>query len=220
LRCNAEFFIVVLQFDVDFRVHFEESVGNFVADFPKWVPGIIAAARLSRKVSLTQLLRNYDFEQHAASDEPTSRDCMYAVMALLQLLPSNNTRHGAKASAAEVEKNLISFRPQQTSLGLFLSEKNEAIHQQPFLLCIGSMDSPSSFYLILDAKALGLGDCGVLRAVDVLFKAHYVFWVGYAKPLSFFMEFVQKLVYKVECTKLSARIRELKSSIEAMSEIN
>jgi len=208
-----------LQFDIDFRLHFEDSVGNFLADFPKWVPGIIAAARLSRKSSIVQLLRNYDFDQHTA-DQPTSRDCMYALMALLQLLPSNNTRHGAKASAAEVEKNLISFQPQQTSLELFLSQKNDAIHQQPFLLCLGSMDSPSSFYLILDVKALSLGDCDVLRAVDVLFKSHYVFWVGYAKPLTFFMEFVQKLVYKVECTRLSTRIRELKSSIEALSEIN
>jgi len=89
-------------------------------------------------MSITHLIRNY--EQHT-SDQPSNRDCMYALMALLQLLPSNNTRHGAKASAAEVLKNLISFQPQQTSLGLFLSQKNEAIHQQPFLLCLGSMDS-------------------------------------------------------------------------------
>jgi len=32
------------------------------------------------------------------------------------------------------------------------------------------------------------------------------------------MELVQKVLYNVECTKLSARIRELQASIEAMSE--
>ena len=48
------------------------------------------------------------------------------------------------------------------------------------------MDSPSSFYLILDVKALSLGNCNVLRAVDVLFLSHCVFWVGYAKPLTFY----------------------------------
>ena len=141
-------------------------------------------------------------------------------MALLQLLPSSNTRHKAKASAAEVEKNFISFEPQQISIELFLSQKNERIHHQPFLLCLGCMDSPSSFFLILDVKALCLGDCGVLRAVDILFKSHYVFWVGYAKPLAFFMEFLQKLVYKVECTKPSAQIRELKGNIDALSKNN
>jgi len=40
---------------------------------------------------------------------------MHAIMALLQLLPSNNTGHKAKAGAAKVQNILISFQPQQTT---------------------------------------------------------------------------------------------------------
>jgi hypothetical protein len=60
---------------------------------------------------------------------------------------------------------------------------------------------------------VSLGECGILKAVDCWFKAHYVYWVGYAKPLALFMEFLQKVVYKIECTKLSACVRELQNSI-------
>lgn len=67
-------------------------------------------------------------------------------------------------------------------------------------------------------KAVCLGNCGILRAVDALFKAHYVFWVGYAKCLAVFMEFVQKLVYKIECTKKSPRVKELCNSIAILTD--
>jgi len=93
-----------------------------------------------------------------------------------------NTRHKAKLSSAELMNSFIWFKPQQTSIELFLSEKQSSTHKQPFLLCMGNKENPDSFYLILDVKAIALGDCGVLRAVDALFKAHYVYWVGYAMP--------------------------------------
>jgi hypothetical protein len=205
-----------LQFDIDFRFHFPDAVNYFVTDFPKWTQGILAAARLSHKKDVVELLRDYDSQPHSA--ELASRDYMYAIIALLHLLPSCNTRQNAKCSAAELINNLITLRLPQTSIDLFLKQKNDSHHQQPFLLCIDSKDNPCAFYLIVDVKAVCLGDCGVLKAIDILFKAHYVFWVGYAKPLQFFMEFVQKVIFMVERTKLSARIRELKSSIEVLSE--
>ena len=87
------------------------------------------------------------------------------------------------------------------------------MHKQPFLLCLGTIESPGIFYLILDVKAISLGACGVLKDVDALFKAHYVYWVGYVKGLELFMEFLQKLVYKIECRKLSSRVGERHSSL-------
>jgi hypothetical protein len=60
--------------------------------------------------------------------------------------------------------------------------------------------------------SVSLGNCGILRAIDALFKVHYVFWVGYGKPIALFMEYLQKLVYKIDRTKLSACVRELNNS--------
>ena len=75
----------------------------------------------------------------------------------------------------------MAFKPQQTSIALFVNANQSGTNKQPSLLCIGSRDEPGPFYLILDAKAVSLGDCGMLTAVDSLVKAHFVYWVAYAK---------------------------------------
>ena len=134
---------------------------------------------------MVDLLRDYDAVEHTA--DLSLRDQLYALLLLLVLLPSANTRHKAKLSSAKLMNSFIWFKPQQTSTELFLSEKQTSTHKQPFLMCMGNKENPGSFYLILDVKAIALGNCGVLRAVDALFKAHYVYWVGYAKCLEFFM---------------------------------
>jgi len=203
-----------LQLEIDFRLHFPDAVNNFLDEFSNWTRSLIAVARLSRKSDISELLRDYDAVEHSA--ELSLRDHLYALLALLFLLPSADTRHKAKLSSAELPNKFISFKPKQTSIDLFLSEKSSKTHTQPFLLCLGTRDSPGVFYLVLDMKAIALGDCGVLKAVDVLFKSHYVYYVGYAKCLEPFMEFLQKLVYKIECTKLSSRIRELQNSVASL----
>jgi len=49
--------------------------------------------------------------------------------------------------------------------------------------CVGSKNRPGAFYFLLDARAVGLGECGTVRAVDCLFKAHYFFLGGLRKVL-------------------------------------
>lgn len=209
---------ICLQLDIDFRVHFPDSGNAFLNEFPKLTTGIISAARLSRKNNVVELVREYDMQQH--SIDMTPRDNLFAILCLLHLLPSSNTRHKARVSSAELENSLLTFKPQQTSIELFIKEKTANHHQQPFLLGLGSKENPSVYYLILDGKAVSLGDCGILKAIDCLFKAHYVYWVGYAKPLVYFMEFIQKVVYKIEFTKLSACVRELQNSIISLNKSN
>jgi len=208
--------LLALQLDIDFRLHYPDSLGAFVSNFPSMVPRVIAAARLSRKTAVVELVREYDVELH--QPVPASRDLMYAVLCLLHLLQSSSTRHKARISSVELESQLLTFRPQQTSIDLFLEEKKRSTHKQPFLLCLGSRENPSSYFLVLDGKAVCLGECGVVRAVDCLFKSHFVYWVDYGKPLALFMEFLQKLIYKIDCTKLTASVRELHNSMTALTD--
>ena len=114
-------FGVLLQLNIDFRMHFPQAVTGFTDRFPEWAPGILAAARMSRKVGITELLRDYDAQQH--STDLTMRDHMYAILALLHLLPSCNTRHNAKSSSAELQNCVVTFRPQQTSLDEFIKSE-------------------------------------------------------------------------------------------------
>jgi len=134
----------VVQVDLDFRLHFQDTVTGFTNDFPKWTSGIIAAARLSHKADLVSLLRDYDSQQHN-DPAPSIRDHTYALLALLHLLPSCNTRQRAKLSSTELESSLLAFMPQQTSIQLFVDAKKEK-HKQPSLLCLGTKDEPGSFF--------------------------------------------------------------------------
>jgi len=206
-----------MQLELDFRLHHPDEAKNFMLAVPRWTIGIIAAARLSRKNDLVELLREYDSQQH--STDLTPRDYTYAILALLHLLPSCNTRQKAKLSSAELRSSLVAFKPEQTCIHEFISQKKNGNNKQPSLLCLGSKDEPGSFYLVLDSKAVSLGGCGTLRAVDCLFKAHYVYWVSYAKSLSLFMEFLQKILYRIETTKLSPRVRELHSCISSLTSL-
>jgi hypothetical protein len=145
----------------------------------------------------------------------TERDFVYALFTQLKLLPSSNTKHKAKLSSAELERNLIVFNPQQTSIDLFFYAINNDGMKQPFFMRFGTKDNPASFYLILDCKSVSLGNCRILRAVDCLFKAHYVFWVDYAKSTAVFMEFLQRLFTKSNAPRVTARVREISNSISA-----
>ena len=176
----------------------------------------MAAARLSHKNNVIQVLRDYEMQAHPLP--LLSRDFVYCIFCLLHLLPTLNTRHKGRISSVELENQLTTFKPQQTSLDLFLNEKKTTNHKQPFLLCLGSKENPSTYYLILDSKAVSLGECGVLRALDCLFKGHFVIWVDCAKPLARFLEFLQKIVYKINSSKLSACVHELHNSITALAD--
>lgn len=204
-----------MQLELDFRLHYPDAGAHLVNEFSKWVPGIIAAARLSRRANLIELLREYDAQPH--SPEPTERDFNYAILALLHLLPSCNTRQKARLSSAELESSLIAYAPQQTCIQLFVDAKQLSKNKQPSLLCLGSKDQCGNFYLLLDAKAVDLGECGTVKAVDYLFKCHFVFWVSYGKCLALFMEFLQKVIYKIQPEKFSTRVRELPNCILTLS---
>ena len=206
-----------MQLELDFRLHHRDEAKNLMIELPRWTLGIIAAARLSRKNDLVELLWDYDSRQH--STDLTPRDYTYAILALLHLLPSCNTRQKAKLSSAEQRSSLVTFKPEQTCIHEFVNEKKNGNSKQPSLLCLSSKDEPGSFYLVLDSKAVSLGECGTLREFDCLFKAHYVYWVSYAKSLSLFLEFLQKILYRIETTKLSPRVRELHSCISSLTSL-
>jgi len=105
-----------------------------------------------------------------------------------------------------MEESFIAFKAKQTSTELFLKSKTKN-QKQPMLLCMGSKDDTehANFYLILDLKAVSLGECGIIHALDALFKAHFVFWVDYAKPVSKLMEFLQKWSTKLNQPKFLHR---------------
>jgi len=73
-----------MQLELDFRLRHPDEAKNFMLQVPRWTIGITAAARLSHKNDLVELLREYNSQQH--STDLTPRDYTYAILALLHLL--------------------------------------------------------------------------------------------------------------------------------------
>jgi hypothetical protein len=131
-------FMCILQIDIDFRLHYPGAVGNFLTDFTTFTIAVIATARLSRKDDMVQLLPEYDSQRHSAS-ELSLRDHLYALLALIYLLPNAKAKVSsasakAKVSSAELLNSFIWFKPQQTSIELFLSEKASSAQAAIFVV--------------------------------------------------------------------------------------
>lgn len=69
-------------------------------------------------------------------------------------------------------------------------------YTQPLLLSTGNARNPEHYFIVLDRIAIPVGRDAV-KAVDMLFKSHYVFNVEYAAPLQNFWEFIAAMIYAV-----------------------
>ena len=73
--------------------------------------------------------------------------------------------------AVDVQSQLIEFRSDQVDMGSYVNDKKT---KQPSLVCIGCVDNPDMFFLMVNLKCLPLNACDKLRAIDALFKTHFV----------------------------------------------
>ena len=106
-----------------------------------------------------------------------------------------------------------------TAVASFLIEKTDQKRTQPYLLQIGDgWTSPSTFFIIVDGKALPC-ESDVTLAVDALFKCHYIFNIEYADELRGFYAFLEHFVYEigVSTAHIPVRARELMASIKALA---
>ena len=95
----------------------------------------------------------------------------------------------------------------------------EKERMQPYLLCIGTRDNPSQFFVIVDALALPCPD-DITSAVDRLFKVHYAFNLEYHAALYNFFTFLELVVYDMKSKKdrIPAIVLELESSLDALQQ--
>ena len=69
-------------------------------------------------------------------------------------------------------------------------------YTQPFLLSMGNVQSAEHYFNVVDRIAIPCGK-DVVKALDMLFKSHYVLNVEYATPLYNFWEFIATMIYGV-----------------------
>lgn len=66
---------------------------------------------------------------------------------------------------------------------------------QPFIIVIGSIQQPKSFFVILDNLTLKCRS--MFAAIDLHFKLHSVFHLQYAMPCESVMHFIQHFFYGI-----------------------
>ena len=69
-------------------------------------------------------------------------------------------------------------------------------YTQPFLLSMGNIQNPEHYFIVVDRIAIPCGQ-DIVKALDMLFKSHYVFNVEYATLLNNFWEFIAAMIYGV-----------------------
>ena len=73
---------------------------------------------------------------------------------------------------------------------------NDGRYAQPFLLSTGNVQNPEHYFMVVDRIAIPCGK-DLVKALDMLFKSHYVFNVEYATLLYNFWEFIAAMIYGV-----------------------
>ncbi|KAA0718498.1 hypothetical protein E1301_Tti021987 [Triplophysa tibetana] len=116
-----------------------------------------------------------------------------------------------RPSIDEASKAFIELQPIGTNVVEFL-RRTELTKPFPFVLAMGNIRHISQAFVILNGQALE--QTTLLSAVDVCFKAFYVFDVNFPRQCASTWEFLQTVVFQMEGNE-SFAIRFLRCSLHA-----
>ncbi|XP_028401812.1 uncharacterized protein LOC114524820 isoform X2 [Dendronephthya gigantea] len=172
--------------NVEFQLLYPEECDNFLT---KW--GTYFQERI------IVLGRNeYPAVQQIISDSKNSDLCALYVLAYI-LHKSTNRKKGKTSTVTR--DGAITYLLQNVPSGSDVEEAAKSKDErftQPFLLSTGNAQNPEDYFIVLDRIVIPCGQ-DVVKAVDMLFKSHYVFNVEYASPLHNFWEFIAAMIYGV-----------------------
>ncbi|KTF80519.1 hypothetical protein cypCar_00036501 [Cyprinus carpio] len=137
-----------------------------------------------------------------------------ALLVLPLLLPPTVYRIGQKVfrpSIDEARKAFIDLQPVGTNMVEFINRPESTKHH-PFVMAMGNGQQISQAFVIINGQALEQST--LLAAVDLCFKAFYVFDMNYPKQCASTWEFMQHVVFQIEGNETSA-VRFLRTSLFA-----
>ncbi|XP_049333160.1 uncharacterized protein LOC111195806 isoform X2 [Astyanax mexicanus] len=120
-----------------------------------------------------------------------------ALRLLPVILPASVYRIGRKSfrpSCEETKKSFIDLQPVGTNMVEFLSEA-QGTRPYPFVLALGDDQRCSQSFVVINGEAMEQST--LIGAVDVCFKAYYVFDINYPRQCSSVWEFLQTVVYEL-----------------------
>ncbi|XP_026290131.1 uncharacterized protein LOC113214849 isoform X1 [Frankliniella occidentalis] len=113
----------------------------------------------------------------------------------------NEQAQASNSVATPQIEELIVIKAPSVNISLYVQQKREEAGKpiQPYLIGIVSPLTKKilKFFLIMDSKCIDLEAIPSVRALDLLFKSFFVFYVHYPPSWSLFFRFLQTCLYKV-----------------------
>ncbi|KAJ8021394.1 hypothetical protein HOLleu_38574 [Holothuria leucospilota] len=129
-----------------------------------------------------------------------------AIHLLPYLFPGR--RKGGRISAKQSSAAFVDFQCESTNLEFYL--KNITEKPQPYVLILGgSRIDPQQVFVIIERHALP--QTTLMKAIDVCYKAMFVFNLEYQKACIGTWEFLQKIVYEHQGNVKCNQIREFRT---------
>ncbi|XP_071554010.1 uncharacterized protein [Temnothorax nylanderi] len=127
------------------------------------------------------------------------------------LLPptARGKKLATRDKANNIVRKLIAFVQNGTPL-----HSNENVNQPRLILVGPNKIAPEQCFLEIDKKFILLPTNNIIKSIDYLFKAHYVFHVEFENDLKNFLIFLQHYFYKIP-SKCTSKLIEVHTKFEA-----
>ncbi|XP_077970707.1 uncharacterized protein LOC120343014 [Styela clava] len=116
-------------------------------------------------------------------------DGLKSLLVLSKILPPLNT----KGKKGQEQWALFKFQGAGCNVGYYAETKPPSL-RQPILLVIGPKSDPEEFFLILDKKAVPVGNSSLL-AFYRLFASFWIFGIEYYEKLATFFNFFEAILF-------------------------
>ncbi|XP_045029408.1 uncharacterized protein LOC123472230 isoform X1 [Daphnia magna] len=140
-------------------------------------------------------------------------ECLKAVFVLLKLTPSIVKLR--KVNFRLITERLIVFLKDNADL-IQLSETRDPHLKQPFICCMGTMETPTNFWIVIDRDIILCGNDFATAFVN-LFFSFYAFNLNFPQYLESFYGFFEECVFDIKIP--SPSVTAFRASLECLRDL-
>ncbi|XP_071847141.1 uncharacterized protein [Apostichopus japonicus] len=156
--------------------------------------------------------------QNTKIDDLTKEETKNLSFSLLAIIfRSGRSGKGRKGhnSANDSVNCFIDVQPEVFDIDQYVKTLKATETPQPFVVCRGSRITPSQTYVIIERNALP--QQSLMKAIDVCFKAMYIFDIEYQPTCKIAWQFLQVVIYDFTEASITSSIRNLRAFIASDS---
>ncbi|XP_071845967.1 uncharacterized protein [Apostichopus japonicus] len=155
--------------------------------------------------------------QNTKIDDLTKEETKNLAFSLLAIIfRSGRSGKGRKGHNSNDSVNcFIDVQPEVFDIDQYVKTLKATETPQLFVMCRGSRITPSQTYIIIEGNALP--QQSLMKAIDVCFKAMYIFDIEYQPMCKIAWQFLQVVIYDFTEASITSSIRNLRAFIASDS---